>query len=54
MDPNGIERKVMGIVSWFRRIICCSLDNSMIGLVRRIFVNLGVHIGWMNLNNCQW
>jgi hypothetical protein len=42
---------VVGKASWFGRLICSSLDSSMVGHVGRIVANLGVHEGWMNLNN---
>jgi hypothetical protein len=34
----------------FRRFVC-SLDNSMIKPIGRIFANWGIHGGWTNSNN---
>jgi hypothetical protein len=37
---NGFEwdpKMTMGKVNWFGWSICCSLDNSMTGLVGRVF-----------------
>jgi len=54
MDLDGIQRTIVGRVSWFGRLVCCSLDNSMTRLVEGVFAHLGVHRGWMNLGGCLW
>jgi hypothetical protein len=46
-DPKRKMRRV----SWFKRIVCYSLDSSTIKHVEGIFANLGIHKRWMNLSN---
>ncbi len=54
MDPNGIQRTIVGRMNQFGRLVCCSLDSSLIGPIGRIFAHLGVHRVWTNSGSCLW
>jgi hypothetical protein len=54
MDPNGIQKAVVGKACWFGRFVYYSLNNSMIRPIGGIFMHLGFRIGWMYSNIHLW
>jgi hypothetical protein len=54
MNPDGIQKMIMGRANQFGRLVCSSLDNSTTEFVGDFFAYLGFNKRWMNSNNCLW
>jgi hypothetical protein len=42
MDPDWIQRMIVGITNQFGWLVCCSFDNSTNRHVERIIAHMGV------------